>query len=133
MAKLGVKRPIQDARILQQMQTVMKNRYGAKTTMESPILRERVENTNLVKYGFKTPLSNNDVRNKAKETMYKNTGCDHPIVSKINYYGIRFDSKWELAIWIYAKDHNEYILREPVKYVSVLYNACVRKTRYNTI
>jgi len=121
MAKLGVKRPIQDARILQQMQTVMKNRYGAKTTMESPILRERVENTNLVKYGFKTPLSNNDVRNKAKETMYKNTGCDHPIVSKINYYGIRFDSKWELAIWIYAKDHNEYILREPVKY-EYMYN-----------
>lgn len=31
------------------------------------------------------------------------------------YEGIHFDSSWELALWIYAKDHNEQIEREPVR------------------
>ena len=30
--------------------------------------------------------------------------------------GSKFDSAWELALWIYAKDHNEEIIREPVAY-----------------
>ena len=36
-------------------------------------------------------------------------------MSKYNYTynGIKFDSSWELALWIYAKDHNEKIRRLP--------------------
>lgn len=30
------------------------------------------------------------------------------------YEGLNFDSSWELAVWIYAKDHNLDIEREPV-------------------
>lgn len=30
------------------------------------------------------------------------------------YEGLNFDSSWELAVWIYAKDHNLGIEREPV-------------------
>lgn len=29
------------------------------------------------------------------------------------YQNQHFDSSWELALWIYAKDHNEEIEREP--------------------
>lgn len=32
---------------------------------------------------------------------------------KYTYQNISFDSSWELALWIYAKDHNEEIIREP--------------------
>lgn len=32
---------------------------------------------------------------------------------KLNYYGIIFDSKWELAVWIYYTDHNIPIIRNP--------------------
>lgn len=36
------------------------------------------------------------------------------MTSKYTYYGIKFGSKWELAIWIYAKDHSEFIIHEPM-------------------
>lgn len=36
--------------------------------------------------------------------------------SKINYYHTVFDSKWELAVWIYYIDHNVFIIRSPCKF-----------------
>lgn len=38
------------------------------------------------------------------------------------YDNLSFDSSWELALWIYAKDHNESIIRCPCSYEYVYYN-----------
>jgi len=111
---LGVKRPLQSQKYLNKMQCSMNDKYGGKTTMESPILKNKVQSTNIEKYGSVCCLGNKTVREKAKQTLIENTGRDHPIVNKLNYYGVSFDSKWELAVWIYAKDHNEFIVREPI-------------------
>ena len=37
----------------------------------------------------------------------------HKRFQQYNYNGEIFDSSWELAVWIYAKDHNEDIEHEP--------------------
>ena len=42
--------------------------------------------------------------------------CENCSKSRIYYDGQRFDSLWEVALWIYARDHNEVIIREPIKY-----------------
>lgn len=41
--------------------------------------------------------------------------CNDCSKFRFTYDNISFDSSWELAIWIYAKDHNIPIEREPVK------------------
>lgn len=35
---------------------------------------------------------------------------------KFTYENEQFDSSWELAVWIWAKDHNNYIKREPLSF-----------------
>ena len=121
---IGVKRPIQREDYKTIIQNEMIKKYGAKTTMESSMLRKRVEDTNIEKYGVPCVFGNKEIRDKAKQTLLNNTGKDHPIVNRLNYYGLSFDSKWELALWIYAKDHNEEIIREPIC-IPYIYNGDV--------
>ena len=56
------------------------------------------------------------------DTSMKHFGTDSPMKcvevrskqsKKYNYNGIRFDSSWELAFWIYHKDNEIEISREP--------------------
>lgn len=86
------------------------------------------------KTGYDNPMSDPKTLKKIQESYSKNHNgygmnqspedrarirqqhIDHPEWfhnNKLFYYGIGFDSMWELAIWIYAKDHNEFIIREP--------------------
>ena len=37
------------------------------------------------------------------------------------YKGVSFDSSWEVAIWIYAEEHNEPIEREPLAFVTAMW------------
>ena len=41
---------------------------------------------------------------------------------KFTFENEQFDSSWELAVWIWAKDHNNYIKREPVSFKYVFEN-----------
>lgn len=98
---------------------------------------EKCKNTCKEKYGFECALQNEDVKNKARLTklkLYGNPnftnyekasktcleryGFPNPWCLNTNkryhYDNMWFDSTWELAMWIYAKDHNEDIEREPV-------------------
>ncbi len=51
-----------------------------------------------------------------KETLVDLYGIPHPIKYIYRYDNQSFDSSWELALWIYAKDHNEDIEREPISF-----------------
>ena len=69
---------------------------------------------------------------KAKQTCREKYGTDYWQCSKVYKTGLReriskackkyrydnitFDSSWELALWIYAKDHSEEIEREPCQF-----------------
>ena len=46
--------------------------------------------------------------------------------NRYKYCDTYFDSAWELALWIYAKDHNEEIIREPIR-LEFIYGGKPRK------
>jgi hypothetical protein len=85
-------------------QTNLKN-WGFEFYQSSPNfknndqIKQKRENTNLKKYGVKSILQLERIRNVH--------------FGRYKYEEVSFDSSWELALWIYARDHNEEIEREP--------------------
>ncbi len=77
------------------------NKYGVCNVANAPEIKEKKVKTCLQKYGVVTNL----ISTAAK--AYKN--------KKYCFDNCFFDSSWELALWIYAKDHNEQIVREPIQ------------------
>ena len=66
-----------------------------------PKMMQNVRETCLKKYGVPCYFQT-DGSIKQRKALYR-------------YQGLRFDSSWELALYIYAVDHNEPIIREPVR------------------
>lgn len=60
------------------MQATMLKRYGAKTTLESSLLREKVEQTNIDKYGSAVARKNKEVSDKIASTMLERYGTTIP-------------------------------------------------------
>ena len=59
---------------LQSTKTTMLERYGAATTLQSPILKEKVQRTNLERYGSISPASNDAVKQKIVNTYTQKHG-----------------------------------------------------------
>jgi hypothetical protein len=68
-------------------------KYGCKTNLHgSGFTKDDYEQTMLKRYGVKYPLQSHEIRKKAKK--------------KFVYNGIEFDSKWEIAYYIWLTDNN---------------------------
>ena len=52
---------------------IMIERYGCKSAMQVPEMREKVFNTNIEKYGCKSPSQSLEVRKKITQTFYANS------------------------------------------------------------
>ena len=125
-----------------------KNNNGQGTGFQIKSVKEKANNTILIKYKVdnifklsethqkaretKLKLYNDENYNnieQAKETYYNKTGyyfslCNPKVKlkfrQKYNYKNISFDSSWELAYYIYLKDHNidfEYQPNTPFEYI----------------
>ena len=76
---------------------------------------EKAKLTKKKRYGDE----NYNNREKSNLTCFKHNGYINPFCdpknrsSRYRYENDLFHSGWELALWIYAKDHNEEIIREP--------------------
>jgi len=91
-------------------------KYGSRSTLISPDVIKKRNKTMLDRYGTIYPLQNKNLLDKSRKnaikTMYDKYGTLH-VGYKYNYYGIYFDSSWELAVWIYCIDNNISIIRNP--------------------
>lgn len=89
---------------------------------------EKMYNTNIERYGDKCSLNNKEISDKRTKTWLENYGVNHPWKApvvrekqfntciekynsispqfKYNYDNKWFDSSWEVAFYIYLKDHN---------------------------
>ena len=89
---------------------------------------EKMYNTNIERYGDKCSLNNKEISDKRSKTWLENYGVNHPWKAtvvrekqfntcmekynsvspqfKYNYDNKWFDSSWEVAFYIYLKDHN---------------------------
>ena len=88
--------------------------------------REKARETCLKRYGTEYYSQSEKFKGlekerteKTRKTCLEKYGVVQIFLKKhlvYKYDGIVFDSSWELALWIYCKDHGEEIEKNPVKY-----------------
>ena len=83
----------------EKIKATCEKKYGVSNPFQAEVCKQKIRETNLKRYGVEYISQNPEIR---KKQCYK-----------YNYNGEIFDSSWELAVWIYAKDHNEDIAHEP--------------------
>ena len=106
LKKRGIENPFLDK---EKIKAAMKEKYGVEFISQLEFTKEKIKATKRERYGDENYTN----LEKQKQTLYEKYGMFHAPSFKFLYEGLSFDSKWELAIWIYAKDHNEEIEREP--------------------
>lgn len=90
--KLGVKNPLQNQDIKNKVMETNKNRRGVAWPWASKECIEKRKQNYFEKTGYNYPGQNPEVRRKS--------------VKHYEYDNQRFDSSWELAYFIWLKDHN---------------------------
>lgn len=114
--------PEQKRQMLDRLHASNFEKLGVENSMQCPEIVQKVVNA----WHNKTPEEKDFIRNKVKESLFKTTGCTHPIVGKYYFYGLRFDSSWELAVWIYCIDRNIGINRIPKTFKFIDMNGKIR-------
>lgn len=106
------------------IQTTLKN-WGVENPFQAEALKTKSKETCLKKYGAEYVSQNPEVRSRIVETNKRNHGgtfnLQLPVVinkarARYTYNEDIFDSKEELAIYIYCLDNNIPIKRESVQY-----------------
>lgn len=123
LIRFGAESSFSNAQVREKVKQTCLKRYGSKNPFGNKEVREKAKQTCLKKYGYEYSQQNPKIRRKQvitrRETLskkplsfWKDIQSKHQ--RKYTYQDISFDSSWELALWIYAKDHNEKIIREPI-------------------
>lgn len=100
--------------ILEKRKSTNRERYGTDFAQQSDVVKEHYKQNSLQKWGVSNPSRSPIVRAKAEQTCRERYGTNHPSNGCYIYKDQTFDSSWELALWIYAEDHNINIEREPI-------------------
>lgn len=74
-------------------------KYGAENIRKSEFGKRRIAETNLKRYGVKYVVQSSEIRSKMHKTY--------------DYAGQNFDTGWELAFYIWYKDHGIELVHEP--------------------
>ena len=138
LQKFGVEHASQSSVIKEKLWTNRSKEEASK--VQRDIWKEREidgTKTQIFSKAFETRSNFSDerkkeIKEKAKQTCKERYGADYWQCSEIFKIGLReriskackkyqygnitFDSSWELALWIYAKDYDEEIEREPCQF-----------------
>lgn len=99
--------------ILEKRKTTNLKKYGNEFAQRTETVKQHYIENSLKKWGTKTPSIVPEIRQKRENTCKARYGTKHS-TGHYQFEGEVFDSSWELALWIYAKDHNLEIEREPI-------------------
>ena len=97
----------------------IEQRFGSEV-LKNPEVRKKIKETMKSKYGTESYFSAKGFRKKAELSFFKKRGQELKDYlaqnhrSRFEFGSNRFDSSWELAVWIWSKDHNKEIIRQPV-------------------
>lgn len=103
-----------DTGLLKRMWTCM-NKYHVFSPLQNADIQQKLKNTCLTKYGYANPTQCPEIREKSKATNLVIYGVEYPIQAiaiqhksraKYHYDGLPFDSSWEIAYYIYLRDHH---------------------------
>lgn len=103
----GYEYNLQRPEILKKCQEACEKKWGAKTPFESKIWRKKYS---------KNPMKTKEGRLHLRQSIIKNRSSHKKRFQFENNY---FDSSWELAYYIWLKDHNIKFIHEPfsLKYI----------------
>ena len=101
-----------------------KNKTGYEHPLQNPIIQDKIIKHNNIMYGTDYPFQSKEYWKKHKQPMYNEISKKKMIESRfkngnisnskrIKYKGINFDSKWELAFYIWLEDNEMNFKREP--------------------
>lgn len=133
LKRYGTENAMQNPEIQNKLKQVFEEKYGVSSYRKTKECVEQIKETKLEKYGdanYNNPNKRKrtfrekygvenasqiaDIQQKKSDTFLKKFGTRNRHIShSYSYDHTHFDSSWELALWIYAKDHNESIIREP--------------------
>lgn len=124
LAKYGTTAASQSIQVKEKIKQTCLATYGVENPFMAENIKEKIKNTCLSKYGNEYYTKTQDYIDKTIMRCQEKYGTNYYCQSleyaktahkKYNYNNLTFDSSWELALWIYAKDHDEQIERCPVK------------------
>lgn len=78
MAKYGVRHNFLIPEVTQRIKENLRVKYGCDNPGQSPIIRSRVIETNVLKYGVEYTFQSTDVRTKIKASLLQKFGVDNP-------------------------------------------------------
>lgn len=99
-------------------------RYGVNSPMKSKVFLDKAIQTCYNHFGVNYPQQSKEVQAKSKQTCITKYGVETNLqVLEVRqkcrkhylYDNVFFDSSWELAFYIWFKDANITILREPIR------------------
>lgn len=127
---------VENARDLKNVNDKIKDtclkRYGATSPLGNKDINRKGHETFLKKYGVKSTLSFSDTRKKIEGTMMLKYGVTYPGASSklmrdrwshYEYDEKNFDSSWELAYYIWLKDHHINFEYHPDVSFKFIYNS----------
>ena len=118
--RYGVANVSQSEDVKEKKKQTSLTRFGVEHPWMHPDVQEKIKQTNLERYGSERPMNSESVRNKQKQTCLTRYGTEYYLQSeeaaknrkqKYVYMGQSFDSKPELAFFIWCKDQNKNICR----------------------
>ena len=134
--KYGVDNPQKVREIQEKTKRTNIERYGAENVFAAEQIKEKIKSTNRARYGVEHNLQCEIFIEKAKNTklirygranigQFGTTEHDEAMLAKYGsrrfpgnqryrFNDVLFDSFPELAVYVYAVDHNIKIIREPV-------------------
>lgn len=124
LEKYGTTNPAQNTDILQKMKQTNLEKYGAEMPLQNDEILAKMKATNLDRYGNECSLMNDEIRDKAIATIKEKYGVENvaqsPIIAskkrrKYEYDGITFDSKPEVEVYKFCKEHNLNFKYQPCK------------------
>lgn len=124
LERYGSNCPMSNEEVKETARNNQLKKYGVANISQLEEIKKKKEDASMKHYGCKTPLQAQEIKNKISQTNIANYGVDNPFKSgefqktlrrKYNYNGVYFDSSWELGVYIYCKDHDIPIEREPVE------------------
>lgn len=113
LKKLGVENPLASKAVQDRIKQTNRNRFGYDYHTQSPEFREHLRAV------WQDKKKRAELSKKVSKTWAQKTAEEIRLIrSKAHkvyeYQDEFFDSSWELAVWIWAKDKGKNIIREPI-------------------
>ena len=117
LEKFGSKCSLKDPEVNAKARKTTKEKYGVEYALQCKDIYDETVETLKKKYGVEHALQNDNIRNKMREKIIEKYGVSNTMQipeiqeksmqNRKQHYlrdGISFDSKWELAYWIYVTE-----------------------------